>query len=77
MKNKIAPHALKRREFPKENTEVFPQKLPCFNTLVWGLYYLNQTDDRNSQASSYDIVLFEAQTDQQDFYPHRFSHSVF
>lgn len=25
MKNKIAPHALKRREFPKENTEVFPQ----------------------------------------------------
>jgi hypothetical protein len=23
MKNKIAPHALKRREFPKENTEVF------------------------------------------------------
>ena len=66
-----------KKRVSKRKHGSFPQKFPCFNTLVWCLCYLNQTDDRNSQASSYDIVLFEAQTDQQDFYPHRFSHSVF
>ena len=53
MKNKIAPHALKRREFPEENTEV---SLKSSRVLIDTCAISDQTDDRNSQEAV--ITLF-------------------